>query len=137
MVTDSRNHHSWCPAGRKHSFDPAQGDLMKRLIDSFVVAQLRPELGTSETMPTMNHPRLEDGRREIDILLQAPDAGVVAIEIRREPNQAARMQNISFGSANKLSDQFATGVFFHTGPHPYAISENVYTLPSRPFGIES
>jgi uncharacterized protein len=105
------------------------GDLMGRLIYSFVVAQLRPELGISETMPTMNHLLLEDGRREIDILLQAPDARVVAIEIKAgaEPDGADEKPLIWL--REQLGDQFATGVVFQTGPHPYAITENVYALP--------
>jgi uncharacterized protein len=105
------------------------GDLMGRLIDSFVVAQLRPELGISETMPTINHLRLEDGRREIDILLEAPDGRVVGIEIKAgaEPDGADAKHLIWL--REQLGDQFATGVVFHTGPHPYALSENIYALP--------
>jgi hypothetical protein len=79
----SRNHRLWCRwLGLNTRSILRNGDLMGRLIDSFVVAQLRPELGISETMPTMNHLRLEDGRREIDIILEAPDGRVVAIEIK-------------------------------------------------------
>ena len=92
------------------------GDLMGRLIDSFVVAQLRPELGISETMPTMNHLRLEDGRREIDILLQAPDARVVAIEITTGAEPSGALPSPPFGieswlkSNTELTDVVLAGV---------------------------
>ena len=57
-------------------------DVLGRLLDTFVVAQLRAELEASDTPVTMSHLRLEHGRREADVLLEAPDGRLVALEVK-------------------------------------------------------
>ena len=44
------------------------GDLLGRLLDTFVAAQLRAELVVSTSRPRLYHVRQEQGRFEIDIL---------------------------------------------------------------------
>jgi uncharacterized protein len=105
------------------------GDLLGRLVESFVVAQLRPELDVSETMPTMSHLRLEDGRREIDIILEAPNGQIVALEVKAgaEPNRADAKHLIWL--QKQLGKAFVCGAVLHTGPHPYILSDKIYALP--------
>jgi hypothetical protein len=91
----------------------------------------------SETMPAMNRLRLEDGRREVDIILEAPDGRVVAIETKAsaEPNRAYAKHLV--GLREQLGDQFATGVVFHIGPLPSPSPKTSMLSRLLPFGIES
>src|SRR5919202_6185739 len=56
------------------------GDMLARLLDTFVAAQLRPELEVSRLRPSLYHLREAHGRREIDLLGEV--AGGVGIEVK-------------------------------------------------------
>ncbi len=105
------------------------GDLQGRIIDTFVVAQLRPELEVCEPGVTMHHLRQEGGDHEIDLLLEAPDGRVVAIEVKSAsaPDRADAKHLIWL--RDKLRDQFVCGVLFHTGRRPFKLDERVHALP--------
>lgn len=46
------------------------GDLLGRVIDTFVVAQLCAELATSDLDPRLNHLRDANGRHEVDLVIE-------------------------------------------------------------------
>jgi uncharacterized protein len=60
----------------------ADGDLLGRVLDTFVAAQLRPETQIAEARPRLHHLRTEEGRHEIDLLAELAGGRVVAIEIK-------------------------------------------------------
>ena len=45
-------------------------DMLGRLLDTFVAAQLRSELAASSNEPRLYHLREEQGRREVDLLIE-------------------------------------------------------------------
>ena len=47
-----------------------EGDLLGRLLDTFVVAQLRAELAVTAAKPRLYHVRQQQGRLEIDLLAE-------------------------------------------------------------------
>ena len=47
-----------------------QGDLFGRLLETFVVSQIRAEVPVSETRPRLFHVRQQEGRLEVDILVE-------------------------------------------------------------------
>ncbi|MGH4020696.1 MAG: DUF4143 domain-containing protein [Pseudonocardiaceae bacterium] len=55
-------------------------DLLGRLLDSFVAAQLRSELVVSELGPKLYHLRQENGRHEVDLIIELADGRVIGIE---------------------------------------------------------
>ncbi|MFH0944698.1 MAG: DUF4143 domain-containing protein, partial [Planctomycetota bacterium] len=72
-------------SGKRYLVDPAflgavlrldpsavlrDGDLLGRVLDTFVAAQLRAELAVSETRPRLFHLRQEQGRHEIDLIAE-------------------------------------------------------------------
>jgi hypothetical protein len=61
-------------------------NLLGRLIDTFVAAQLRAEFPLSEHRPRMYHLRQDGGRREIDVLTELSAHRVIAIEIKASGN---------------------------------------------------
>jgi uncharacterized protein len=104
-------------------------DLLGRIVDTFVAAQLRPEVEVSEIQPRLHHLRLDDGSHEIDLVAEAPDGRVVAIEVKSSAAPETRDARHLEWLRDRLGDQFTRGVVFHTGPRPYALADRIYALP--------
>jgi hypothetical protein len=79
-----------------------------------------------ESIPTVRVDRPELDRPTVESL-------AALSRLRREPNQAAWMQT-SHLAPRTTWRPIRT---FHIGPHPNAISENVYAFRSPPFGNKS
>ncbi|HZK16228.1 MAG TPA: DUF4143 domain-containing protein, partial [Solirubrobacterales bacterium] len=47
-----------------------EGDMLGRVLDTFVAAQLRPEVQLSRCRPRLHHLRTQSGRQEIDLLAE-------------------------------------------------------------------
>jgi len=58
------------------------GDLLGRLLDTFVVAQLRAEIPVSVSRPRLYHLRQEGGRHEVDILVELGGGRVIGLEVK-------------------------------------------------------
>ncbi len=105
------------------------GDLLGRLLDTFVAAQLRPELAASAGRPRLFHVREKNGRHEIDLLAEFGMGQVVAIEVKATaaPNRgdAAHLEWLR----DRLGERFLAGVVFHTGPSSFALADQVVALP--------
>lgn len=68
---------------------------------------------------------------EIDLILEAPDGRIVAIEVKAgsTPDLSDARQLIWL--RDKIGDQFVRGVVFHTGTRPFKLAEK-YTLSQSP-----
>ncbi|TAK20504.1 MAG: DUF4143 domain-containing protein [Chloroflexota bacterium] len=98
------------------------GDILGRMLDTFVMAQLRPEVEVSALRPRLYHLREKDCRREIDIVGEF-GSGVVGIEMKATaspgPDDAAHLRHLR----DQLGDRFLGGAVLHTGPRAFALSE--------------
>jgi uncharacterized protein len=105
------------------------GGLMGRLLDTFVLSQLRPEVEVSELRPRLYHARVEQGRHEIDILVELSGHRVIAIEVKADaaPTQAAARHLEWMRDA--LDDRFLAGIVLHTGPRIYELGERITAVP--------
>jgi predicted AAA+ superfamily ATPase len=105
------------------------GDLLGRVLDTFVAAQLRPELAASAGRPRLFHLREKNGRHEIDLLAEFGGDRVVAIEVKATAaptrGDASRLEWLR----DRLGDRFLAGVVFHTGPAAFALADRVAALP--------
>lgn len=104
-------------------------DLLGRLIDSFVLAQLRPEREASTVSPTLYHVRQEHGRREVDLLAEAPDGRVLGLEIKASAAPDGNAAKHLCWLRDQLGEDFVAGVVFHTGPRAFQLEAKVYALP--------
>jgi predicted AAA+ superfamily ATPase len=104
-------------------------DQLGRLVDTFVVSQLRAELSVSELGITMHHLRQEHGRREVDLVLEAADGRVVAVEIKATAAPTAEMARHLIWLRDELGDNLVAGVVLHTGPRPFRIDDRIHALP--------
>jgi len=105
------------------------GDILGRLIDSFVISQLRPEIEVSDTRPRLHHLRDESGAHEIDLIAEAADGRIAAIEIKAsaapQPSDAKHLLWLR----DRVGEQFACGIVFHTGPRAFQLVEGIHALP--------
>jgi len=105
------------------------GDLLGRVLDTFVAAQLRPELALSIERPHVHHLRTKGGEREIDLLLELGGFRVVGIEIKASAAPRADAAKHLAWLRDALGDRFLAGVVLHTGPRVYPLGENIVAAP--------
>jgi hypothetical protein len=105
------------------------GDLLGRLLDSFVVAQLRAEVPVCESRPRLYHVRDRDGRHEVDIVAELGGGKVIGIEIKAEaaPDRVSAKHLIWL--RDELRERFLRGVVLHTGPGVYQLEDRIEAAP--------
>src|SRR6266702_4561704 len=105
------------------------GDLLGRLLDSFVMAQLRAECTVSELSPHLFHVRDANGRHEVDILVELGDGRVIGIEVKADsapgPDAARHLRWLR----DAIGSRFALGLVLHTGPRPFRLDKSIAALP--------
>ncbi len=105
------------------------GNLLGRVLDTFVAAQLRPEVLVSDATPRLYHLRTEQGRREIDLIAELGGQRVIAMEIKADAAPDAGDAKHLLWLRENLEDTFVAGVVFHTGPRLYEIDERIIAAP--------
>jgi uncharacterized protein len=104
-------------------------DLLGRVVDSFVTAQLRAELPVCDEAPRMFHLRESHGRQEVDLILESSDGRVVALEIKADASPPAAAARHLRWMRDRLGDRFAFGAVLHSGPLPYVLDDRIAALP--------
>lgn len=112
-------------------------DLLGRTLDTFVAAQIRPELVTVPGAPRLHHLRAEGGRRESDLVLDAGNGRIVGIEVKASSAPTSRDARHLAWLRDQLGDRFVRGVVFHTGPLPFELDERIWALPICAFWARS
>ncbi len=105
------------------------GYVLGRLLETFVVAQLRSELDTNTCLPRLYHLRTEKGRQEIDVVAEVGAGRVIAVEIKAAAAPEARDARHLHWLREELGDRFVAGVVLHTGPGVYGLGERVQAAP--------
>lgn len=104
-------------------------DLLGRVMDTFVAAQLRAELPVCEEDPRLYHLRETNGRHEIDLLAEAADGRIVAFEIKAGARPGAEAARHLVWLRDRLGDRFVAGVVLHAGPLPFRLDDRIVALP--------
>jgi uncharacterized protein len=107
----------------------SDGALLGRVLDTFVVAQLRPETVVAESEPRLFHLRTEAGRHEVDVLVELGGQRVIAIEIKAAAAPTAGAARHLSWLREQLGDRFVAGVVLHTGPRLYELSDGILAAP--------
>jgi predicted AAA+ superfamily ATPase len=107
----------------------ADGDLLGRVIETFVMAQLRPEAVVAESQPRLHHLRTEQGRHEVDVIAELGGRRIVGIEIKAKAAPKADDAKHLAWLRDELGDRFVAGVVLHTGPRVFALGEKVTAVP--------
>jgi predicted AAA+ superfamily ATPase len=105
------------------------GNLIGRLLDTFVAAQLRPELTVSESLPRLHHLRHERGRNEVDLLADLGAGRVIAFEVKGTAAPGRTDGRHLAWLRDELGDQFVAGIVFHTGPRAFELGDRITAAP--------
>ena len=105
------------------------GDLLGRVLDSFVMAQLRAEIAVGAAQLRSYHLRQQQGRHEVDIILEAADGRVIGVEVKAEAAPTRHSARHLRWLRDELGDGFIAGVVLHTGPRPFALDDRLLALP--------
>jgi predicted AAA+ superfamily ATPase len=105
------------------------GDLLGRLLDTFVVAQLRAEATICNAEPSLYHLRSEQGRHEVDVVIEFAGGGMFGFEVKASGgpslNDAKHLQWLR----DELGDRFIGGAVLHSGPRLYPLTERIVAAP--------
>jgi len=107
----------------------AEGELFGRIIDTFGVSQLRPEAALSIERSRLYHLRVEDGRREIDLVVERDAGRVLGIEFKAGAVVGKDDAKHLRWLRDELGDRFLAGAVLHTGPAMYPIGDRVFAIP--------
>ena len=102
---------------------------MGRLIETFVLAQIRPELELKGFKPRPYHLREKNGRHEIDLVVELSGGDIVAIEIKSSAAPTRGDARHLEWLRERLGERFLAGAVLHTGPRPFRLSERIFALP--------
>lgn len=103
-------------------------DLFGRLLDTFVMAQIRPELDVDTSAPRLFHLRDGNGDREID-LLGEHGRKIVGLEVKASASpDSGDARHLAF-LRETLGDRFLAGAVLHTGPGMFEIGPRTFAIP--------
>ncbi len=107
----------------------SDGDVLGRMLDTFVVAQLRPEAVVAESEPRLYHLRTEAGRHEVDVVAELGGGRVLGVEIKAAAAPDDADARHLRWLREELGDRMVAGVILHTGPRLYTLSEGIIAAP--------
>lgn len=105
------------------------GDLLGRILDSFVMMQVRGEISASAARLRAYHLRQEQGRHEVDIVLEGGNGRIIAVEVKAEAAPDARSARHLRWLRDEMGDRFVAGLVLHTGPRPFVLEDRLLALP--------
>src|SRR5690606_8758500 len=105
------------------------GDLLGRVLDTFVAAQLRAEAEVARHRARLFHLRQEQGRREIDLLAEVGAERLVGIEVKATSAPDRASASHLAWLRDRIGDRFVAGVVFHTGPATFSLGERITAAP--------
>ncbi|MEZ0072927.1 putative AAA+ superfamily ATPase [Planotetraspora sp. GP83] len=104
-------------------------DLLGRVIDTFVAQQLRAEVPICRSKPRIYHLRQDQGRHEVDIVLELGMGRVIAIEVKAGAAPRTDAAKHLAWLRDELGDRFVAGVVLHTGSRLYELGERIIAAP--------
>lgn len=105
------------------------GELLGRVLDTFVAAQLRPELATATSRPRLHHLRTEQGRHEIDLIAELAGERLIGIEVKAGSAMSVDDARHLAWLRDEMGERFVAGVVLHTGGRIYGLGERIVAAP--------
>lgn len=106
------------------------GTLLGRIVETFVQAQIRAEVGATGSPWRLFHLRQRDGRHEIDLIAERAD-GIVAVEIKATSAPSAADAKHLRWLRDEMGARFRAGAVIHTGPHLFELGDGIVAVPIR------
>lgn len=106
----------------------ANSGLLGRLIETFVINQLRAERPLLEGRPLF-HLRTEGGRREVDVFAQVGYERFVALEIKAGGSVTRGDARHLLWLRDELGNAFVRGAVLHTGRNTFELDDRILAVP--------
>lgn len=107
----------------------ADGTLLGRVIESFVVAQLRAEAALADPPHRLSHLRTDQGRHEIDVIVEFGTQHVIGIEVKAGSSARPEDARHLAWLRDQLGDRFVAGVVLHTGRYAFELGDRLVAAP--------
>jgi hypothetical protein len=104
-------------------------DLLGRTIDSYVMAQLRPEVAVARRRIRLYHARTKGGREEVDIIAELPGGRLVGMEVKATASPSHDDARHLRWLRSHNPNRFVAGVVFHTGPDVIQFDDCTFAVP--------
>ena len=98
------------------------------LMETFVLMEVRRQLGWSATDASLHHLRTKD-KLEVDGVLEARDGRIAAVEVKAGATVTRRDFRGLRWLAGKVGSRFTTGVVLYAGEEPLAFGPGLWALP--------
>jgi predicted AAA+ superfamily ATPase len=105
------------------------GDQLGRILDTFVMAQLRPEVALSGGQHNLHHLRTKAGLQEVDLVVELSDNRVLALEFKATASPSLNDARHLVWLRDHLGDRFVAGAVMHTGPAVFGLSDRIVAAP--------
>ncbi len=103
--------------------------LLGSLIETFVTAQLRAEATVAQTRYRLSHLREQDGRREIDIIVELGGGRIIGIAVKSAADIKSHDARHLAWLSHTLGDRFVAGMVLHTGPDTFQLANRIHAAP--------
>jgi uncharacterized protein len=105
------------------------GDLLARALDTFAAAQLRAELACCAASPRLFHLRQEQGRHEVDLIVEYGGGRLFGFEVKATSAPGRHDARHLMWLRDTLGDRFIGGVVLHTGPRSFMLENRIIASP--------
>ncbi len=106
----------------------ANPSILGRLVEGFVIGEIRRQLGWSDVRARLFHFR-DHGGAEIDLVCEAADGRVVAIEVKATARPNPHDARWLVAARDRLGDRFARGVVLHLGAEVQEMGDRIDAAP--------
>lgn len=107
----------------------SDGGVLGRILETFVLAQLRPLLGVDTLDVHAFHLRQQDGRHEVDVILESADGRVVGVEIKATASPGNNDVRHLAWLRDELGPRFVAGVVLNSGQAVYPLGDRITAVP--------
>ena len=115
-------------AGRAGAVElPRDGTFLGALFESLAVLSVRVFAQAAEA--AVGHLRVEDGRHEVDLIVERDDGGIVAIEVKLSANVVDVDVRHLLWLRSKVGEQLVDSVVLCTGPQAYRRKDGIAVVP--------
>lgn len=112
---------------------PRDGTLFGQLFESLVTLSVRVYAQAAEAR--VRHLRMQDGRHEVDLIVERADHRVVAIEVKLSASVEDRDVRHLLWLREQLGKDLLDAVIVTTGEHAYRRADGIAVVPAALLGV--
>jgi predicted AAA+ superfamily ATPase len=103
--------------------------LLGRVLETFVVGELRKQLSWTDARTTLYHFRSGAGS-EVDVVLERPDGSIAAIEVKASATVTAADFAALKSLRERLGKKFLSGVLLYLGDQMAPVGDKIWLMPT-------